>query len=587
VIVEMSRRPAAQQLCGLCVCLAVFSAFASDETFLRERIQRITTTPAWNHKFVVPEDLLAKSLHILGDDTRLKAFARKLILGQTVHFAHLGGSISLLKNVVHSAAHDVDVDSMWHALMHKWLELVFTPCSETPGIRSARDRSPMYVLTGHVCPLSSVHRHNLAVGGTTVMFAEQCVVHKVNGSDTDLVLIEYTQNSPTTGMDDSDKAHIYSYEHPERKSLERLLRRLLLLPSQPAVLYLHVYDMLHTAKLGPTTQDWHNLPLSHYNNVQVLSMRETVFDMWRDYATNPQLLQTLHVDGRHPTQFGQVLLGDIMIYNMKRITMGVMAEMLTQAIVPTFIPGPIKGQTASKDEVPNLPNAYMRYNSMWSGMPAPLYPGNEPELHSLCLLGEEMKGRVVEAQGFELGSDISFTGSKKPGYIGSTPFARLVFEVDSTVGGLVKPKGDADPVGLAPPPPPGMVMTAKVEVVRDKELAKVMIGYLGSYERVSPAVIECVYGCTCPRITIDPLWGHKASQTTFMTLLVTPHPQCRVQVTVQPPDARHPIVRFKVTALVVAGVSHNVVPLSTGVDVMHNSGAEMSDEVRQAMIHGL
>ncbi len=52
------------------------------EAALLQHIQDITTRAAWHHKFVLPEEALAKSLTIVGDTSRLTAMATKLVLGK-------------------------------------------------------------------------------------------------------------------------------------------------------------------------------------------------------------------------------------------------------------------------------------------------------------------------------------------------------------------------------------------------------------------------------------------------------------------------------------------------------------------------
>ena len=57
---------------------------------LAERFQHITSRAAWRyHVFILPEELLARSYSIVGDDARLRHFVRKLVLGEGL--ACLGG----------------------------------------------------------------------------------------------------------------------------------------------------------------------------------------------------------------------------------------------------------------------------------------------------------------------------------------------------------------------------------------------------------------------------------------------------------------------------------------------------------------
>lgn len=108
----------------------------------------------------------------------------------------------------------------------------------------------------------------------------------------DLVVIDYTATA----------AHrdTMSLDTVERRALERLLRRVLLLPKRPAVLMFHAYSLRFKDGLGyvhhnltripvlfgplhfgPGTEDLHNLLAMHYGMVQVLSSRAITYDLLR------------------------------------------------------------------------------------------------------------------------------------------------------------------------------------------------------------------------------------------------------------------------------------------------------------------
>ena len=48
---------------------------------LAERFCHIVRRRAWRHEFLLPGPLLARAYSIVGDDTRLRTFVRKLVLG--------------------------------------------------------------------------------------------------------------------------------------------------------------------------------------------------------------------------------------------------------------------------------------------------------------------------------------------------------------------------------------------------------------------------------------------------------------------------------------------------------------------------
>jgi hypothetical protein len=108
---------------------------------------------------------------------------------------------------------------------------------------------------------------NHAVGATSCILAEKCIVQSVNES-VDFVLIEYTKNA-MAGFGGE------SLNTPERMALERLLRKLLLLPSQPGITLFHCYSV-NSRSFAPLIEDWHDVVSRYYGNIQSISQRAVV-----------------------------------------------------------------------------------------------------------------------------------------------------------------------------------------------------------------------------------------------------------------------------------------------------------------------
>jgi hypothetical protein len=107
------------------VAAGIFSSkdHGKDES-ISSRIKQITGRLAWqSHNWSLPLRLLKRAYIQVGDDTRLRAFVRKLVLGQPVAYAHLGGSISVFGLAKRK-------EDNWHAIWLKWLELTFTTCGD-------------------------------------------------------------------------------------------------------------------------------------------------------------------------------------------------------------------------------------------------------------------------------------------------------------------------------------------------------------------------------------------------------------------------------------------------------------------------
>ena len=152
-------------------------------------------------------------------------------------------------------------DESYITQVHKWLELAFIPgCFEEALKKSegeSKDRDPpppqedwaylheytheWYLSDGTICPLTSskeseerrskIELVNIAVPAAGPGYAEQCALQHLP-EDVDLVIIDFSVN-------DYIDSHLLS--HPERHAYERILRRLLSLSKQPAVILFEAF----------------------------------------------------------------------------------------------------------------------------------------------------------------------------------------------------------------------------------------------------------------------------------------------------------------------------------------------------------
>mmetsp|Transcript_2526 Transcript_2526/g.5632 ORF Transcript_2526/g.5632 Transcript_2526/m.5632 type:complete len:557 (-) Transcript_2526:79-1749(-) len=533
----LARRPRVFLLCLLCALPSFIQAQINKEE-LHARIADISQRAAWTHKPVLPEEVIERSWSFIGDYSRLKLMAMKLVLGIPVHLAHMGGSISQVFFWTGKTETDVPKDVTWHAIFHKWLELAFTPCGKNNNM-SSRDPDVTYGIHTHICPQSNIKLHNLATGGTSSIFGEKCIVQKVNSTSVDMLLLEYTQNSLT----DDILFPADAYDAQERKSLERLFRKALKMPSRPAVVMLHSYNNRYIAKFGLIADDWHNLVALHYGNVQVISVRNAVHHLWRKTGGNLTEIPAYMFDGVHLSKLGHYLWADIMISMFKRVALRVMGDLLLEATLPGVAmapPGPLAG---TADGV-QLPPALQEYAANWNGMPAPLHPGNEADSDGACLVSDDLQSAAKAVSGgFKWSYDVSRqTGQRKYGFIGNQAGATLELEFDSTVNGVLG-SASAEAAQKNRGNQPAGVFSGN---------AQVLIGYLASYSSIGKARAECSSGCTCEKVTVDAKWDSKMSQTTFFPMVVSPHRNCTIKITVLDTTKERGISRFKVSALVIS-----------------------------------
>ncbi|KAG1674406.1 hypothetical protein FOA52_012933 [Chlamydomonas sp. UWO 241] len=505
---------------------------------LSTRFCKILRRHAWGHRFVLPEDLLARAYSIVGDDSHMQTFVMKLVSGQPVHYAHLGGSISVFALAKRK-------DHNWHAIFHRWLELAFTPCGDEHPHLSARDPWDPYVKHIHVCDKSTVTLKNHAIGATSCLFAEKCLVQNVNATHTDWVMIEYTQNAIQGNNGES-------LNTAERRSLERMLRKLLRLPSRPAVTLMHSYSVNDNRQYGPLVEDWHDLVVQYYGNVQAISVRSVIYDMLRGLtAKSPEMaeLRLFMPDGLHPEWFGHLVWADVMIYTFKRLAIEAMGD----ALLDVLAPGVRSPRQSAAPPHPRedgltmpLPKAFTDY---WitlvtrggaDGLPPPLLPHNSEDSDGFCYMADKLPALVQEPHvGWSWVDESRYValGRHKWGYVTNTSGSKLRIQVDTTIGGLLQDPSKPRPPREASHPPrpwsqfdaltenalldqakqhgnlPGQAQTSGgIKHVVDTH-AEAMLGYLCTYENIGKAKVTCVAGCSCAPAEMDGLWGQRYSTT--------------------------------------------------------------------------
>lgn len=71
-------------------------------------------------------------------------------------------------------------DQTWHGMMHRWLELTFTPCGDRLKTGySVRERDAGYkggIDSRRSCNQSTIEYVDLALGSTSSIWAEKCLL---------------------------------------------------------------------------------------------------------------------------------------------------------------------------------------------------------------------------------------------------------------------------------------------------------------------------------------------------------------------------------------------------------------------------
>ena len=98
-------------------------------------------------------------------------------------------------------------DQTWHGMLHRWLELTFSPCGERMEAgHSVRERDKAYngsVGSRRTCSQSTIEYVDLALGSTSSIWAEKCML----GPDT--VRLRLEESVISQQIDHPEQASIY------------------------------------------------------------------------------------------------------------------------------------------------------------------------------------------------------------------------------------------------------------------------------------------------------------------------------------------------------------------------------------------
>ncbi len=294
--------------------------------------------------------------------------------------------------------------------------------------------------------------------------------------DADLVTVEFNVNDgPAT-------------DSPLRLAHERLLRRLLALPSAPAVVEVLVYRWTEAAAWTQNSAPFHiggtdNLrSLATYYHLPTLSTRslfwDTAFDGVTPASPEPHnILGVWHADYDHPNSAGHGAILDMLVAVLRRAA-------------------------ASLVERPFLAEEL----AAAARRPAPLYRGNEAAAGAACFVGDAFRGMAVAAEGFAW-KDEGRAGAPKWGFTANATGAWVEFELDTSCGGLDSANATAGLTALG-------------------------VSHLRSYEGMAVAELACVSGCACAPTRLDGRLEFRVSQTYISRALVGRAARCRVRVAV-------------------------------------------------------
>lgn len=368
-------------------------------------------------------------------------------------------------------------------------------------------------------PHATIIGRNSALSATPSMLMDFCLEDAVD-ADVDLVFVEYCANdSPPTGVDAHDTMVLGGYE--------RLLRRILNIPSSPAVVLVQsmtkgmMYPSSAPGKRGylETREDAYGA-LAQYYELPWLSVRALWWPEMQVKQQRPkQVARTLlgaptqeamrspflsELDDFHPNDLGHTAMADMVAYWLQQTAIALAQD-------------PLSNEDARLAVAP---------------VPAPALPGNYQAKNLACDFGANLVRNAADlsmSHGFAV-VDEGVPFRPKIGLHAKETGARLLIRVNTT-------RSDG----------PGKNTT-------------VLVAYQQSWQPMGNARISCVLSSACACEPLEKVAAHlavmdpAARQTVAVVarLSVTQSPACEIAVDVLPepgPDGSH---KFKVVGVMVS-----------------------------------
>ncbi len=406
------------------------------------------------------ERQLTRGVSSVGDPLRMQCMAARLLAGDVTKLSTVGGSVSFGTTFTTSRS-----KSLFHWKVYQWVNATFG------GPRHE-----------HYCG---------AVAASGPSYMEHCL-HWHVVDEADLVLIEYAVN-----LDEKDK-------QAELASFERMLRKLLAMPRQPALVLVNTMELFPPKSKcancamaftgpkayldgysdgAPSKEDmlfeypaWAEdgmTRLAQYYGVPAVSLRDALFHELKAADPRFPVKQVFH-DRHHPGAWGHSLMAQMVVGLLSAATTEVAADLgpPQTAVAAWGQPRAASAQAAAaatRDRLCGQAQSEARRRDL--SATTPLFSESAEAAVGTCVKGEEIQGLVAEARGFAYrveGSDAKL----KPGLIGTTPgdTASLCLDVARLQ--------------------PGQSFVA-------------ILGHLISYEHMGMVSVQCAGDCDCKAETVD------------------------------------------------------------------------------------
>ncbi|KAI3428291.1 hypothetical protein D9Q98_006670 [Chlorella vulgaris] len=389
---------------------------------------------------------------------------------------------------------------------------------------------------------------NRAIGATNSGLYATCFEQLVP-PETDLAVVEFTFNEFPSAP----------YPDPTRRGFEQLLRKLLRLPSSPAVVVLHHFAWYYSYGDGVDAGLYYRPAeaqlgtMAQYYDIPSLSVRNAVYSrMQADAAPfkvsriiQPGLTTKMNHsllaaeagseadyyfrDLIHPADTGHRVMAELLAAVVQAAVQNLVADghsSSSSSSSSEAFKGLQEEDTEQAQEEDGIEEAQQLHAALAveEALPPPMIPNNVDHPTSVCAMQEDFKPVAVAMDGFnwtaERPKGFTFV-DQKWGYRGLSMGSWVELEVST----LQEEKAEEGVLGT-------VAEEQKRSTPEGTSNATLHLGYLRSYERMGLAQATCTQGCSCEPSYIDGLWADRTSLTQMHSIKVSQHPTCRIRITI-------------------------------------------------------
>ncbi|GIL73986.1 hypothetical protein Vretimale_5077 [Volvox reticuliferus] len=414
--------------------------------------------PRLGYNYIVPFPERAAGLTYIGHAARLRLVLERARNGERLHVGALGGSIT--------CGHGVGGQEFsFTRYFMDWLNSALPPSEDSrPSLMN--DTTKHDFLNG-------------AVPGTISDYTSSCL-HNHMIPEPDLVFVEFAINDSPVSTWTQDGA-------AARRPFERLLRKLLRLPSKPAVVMVNMYAIAPAGNTYHHTAERDFGELSTYYSLPSLSLKAAVLPSGVVHGADEVSPGGIFNGGAmHPGRGGQVVMTELLIT--------LCLEMLRLNSLP---------------ESPDLVSMKDLQAVAARQIPPPICEGNYESSVDTCYIEDQLQRLVVAPV---IGWNWTDEGRGKWGFVSVKKGDQIKLKLSTRLEGK-RSASDA---------------SARILL---------QIAYLRSYRGMGTAQVACIEGCKCDTMIIDAFDRRPVSVTSMADIQVSQSAKCILTVTSMGPSS--------------------------------------------------